>query len=225
MSTSYNSSASQSQKLDIESFEYVDDSGHSASETGLLDGARTDERSSKTVDVPRISDKELSRLLSEARNEGIGEGERRQRERFEVEIARLKQQFAELASSFQRERSEYFSKVEVELIHLALAIAARILHREAQVDRMVVAGLVKVMLEKLQQGTQVTVHVRPEDVSNWKNYLREIANLEVVEDAALAPGGCVLETELGMADMGMDAQLKEVETGFFDLLAQRPEAQ
>jgi len=177
------------------------------------------------VDVPRISDKELSRLLSEARNEGIGEGERRQRERFEVEIARLKQQFAELASSFQRERSEYFSKVEVELIHLALAIAARILHREAQVDRMVVAGLVKVMLEKLQQGTQVTVHVRPEDVSNWKNYLREIANLEVVEDAALAPGGCVLETELGMADMGMDAQLKEVETGFFDLLAQRPEAQ
>jgi flagellar assembly protein FliH len=38
------------------------------------------------------------------------------------------------------------------------------------------------------------------------------------------PKACLLETELGVADLGLDAQLKEVEQGFFDLLAQRPEA-
>ena len=34
------------------------------------------------------------------------------------------------------------------MVHLSLAIAAKILHREAQVDRMLVAALVKVALEK-----------------------------------------------------------------------------
>jgi flagellar assembly protein FliH len=33
----------------------------------------------------------------------------------------------------------------------------------------------------------------------------------------------VLETELGSANFGLDTQLKEVEQGFFDLLALRPE--
>jgi flagellar assembly protein FliH len=33
---------------------------------------------------------------------------------------------------------------------------------------------------------------------------------------------CVLETSLGSANFSINAQLKEVEQGFFDLLAQRP---
>jgi flagellar assembly protein FliH len=45
----------------------------------------------------------------------------------------------------------------------------------------------------------------------------------VVEDLTLEPKACVLETELGSANLGLDAQLKEVEQGFFDLLARRPE--
>jgi flagellar assembly protein FliH len=32
----------------------------------------------------------------------------------------------------------------------------------------------------------------------------------------------VLQTELGSANFSLDAQLKEVEQGFFDLLALRP---
>ena len=105
---------------------------------------------------------------------------------------------------------------------MALAIAAKILHRESQVDRMLVAGLVKVMLEKLQQNTKVIVRVRPEEASGWRHYFVEEANLQVVEDHSLQPNDCMVETELGTADMGLDAQLKEIEHGFFDLLAQRP---
>jgi flagellar assembly protein FliH len=34
----------------------------------------------------------------------------------------------------------------------------------------------------------------------------------------------VLETELGETEIGLEAQLKEIERGFFDLLAQRPDS-
>jgi flagellar assembly protein FliH len=44
----------------------------------------------------------------------------------------------------------------------------------------------------------------------------------VVEDGQIERGGCILETELGTANFSLDAQLKEVEQGFFDVLAQRP---
>jgi flagellar assembly protein FliH len=43
-----------------------------------------------------------------------------------------------------------------------------------------------------------------------------------VEDPQLTDQDCLLETELGTANFGLDSQLKEVEQGFFDLLALRP---
>ncbi len=33
---------------------------------------------------------------------------------------------------------------------------------------------------------------------------------------------CMLETEFGSTEIGLETHLKEIEQGFFDLLAQRP---
>jgi flagellar assembly protein FliH len=187
-------------------------------------GQSGEEKTEKADKMPRISQEEISRLVSEAHAEGLAQGGRQAAVCFEEELAQERKRVADLLLEFQRQRSDYYSKVEVELVHLALAIAGKILHRESQVDRMVVAGLVKVMLERLQQNTKVIVRVRPEDAEGWRHYFRDHTNLQVVEDFALEPKACLLETELGIADMGLNAQLKEVEQGFFDLLAQKPEA-
>ena len=51
---------------------------------------------------------------------------------------------------------------------------------------------------------------------------RACTHVEVAEDPQLSDQDCLLETELGTANFGLDTQLKEVEQGFFDLLALRP---
>lgn len=179
----------------------------------------------QTDNLPRISEKELARLASEARAEGFREGQNEARKAHEQEIERLGKLVNGALSSFEEERTTYYSKVEAQLVHLALAIAGKILHREAQVDRMVVAGLVKVMLERMQQTTKAVIRIRPEEALSWRHYFNTNPDLEIVEDPTLEPNACRIETELGVAEMGLDAQLKEVENGFFDLLAQRPGAQ
>ena len=73
----------------------------------------------------------------------------------------------------------------------------------------------------------VTVRVEPSEVKEWTRYLQESLggriHVEVKGDLAIEPQHCVLETELGQTELGLEAQLKEVEQGFFDLLAQRPD--
>jgi len=209
---------------DVEAFVYQDPSGAAVDPPSPPPPAeeRPKEEALTFDRVPRISEQELSRLLAEARAEGISEGERRARESFAEQLAQERKRVTAAVSAFQEQQSEYYSKVEIELVHFALAIAARILHREAQVDRMVVAGLVKVMLEKLQKGSRATVRVCPEEAGSWRHYFRDNADLEIAEEPSLRAGDCVLETELGTTEMGLDAQLKEIEKGFADLLAQRP---
>jgi len=208
---------------DVEAFVYQDPSGSPS--TPEAPGP-AEERPKEPVNgerTPRPSEPDLARLLADARAEGIIEGERRARASLEEVLAQERKRVADVVAAFQQEQSEYYSKVEVELVHFALAIAARILHREAQVDRMVVAGLVKVMVDKLQEGSRVIARVRPEEAGSWRHYFHDNPNLQIVDDSALEARDCILETELGTSEMGLDAQLKEVEKGFADLLAQRPE--
>src|SRR6185369_15023003 len=103
---------------------------------------------------------------------------------------------------------------------LAMAVARRVLHREANVDPDLLAGLVRYTLEKLRDGTKVKVRVNPADLVQLQRQLGDKA--ETVADAEIAEGTCVLMTEMGTTAISVDEQLKEIERGLADLLAQRP---
>jgi flagellar assembly protein FliH len=220
---SYSGTGAAPARESIEEFVYQIPGSGGASTEGGTPSAALGYGTGKADNLPRISEQELSRLLSEARAEGFREGEKQARTVFEDSLAEQRKLVSDALFAFQQERSRYYSDVEGQLVHLALAIAGKILHREAQVDRMVVAGLVKVMLERMQQGTKAMVRIRPEDAFSWRHYFNTNPDVEILEDPSLEPNACRIETELGIAEMGLDAQLKEVEYGFFDLLAQRPD--
>jgi flagellar biosynthesis/type III secretory pathway protein FliH len=171
------------------------------------------------------SEKEVKALLGVARLEAVAETEARLKMEHEARLAREADKIRQAIEVFQAERRDYFSRVESELVQLALAISAKILHREAQVDPMLVAALVRVAIDKLHDGSSVSVRVSPAEAGKWRAFLANPLNgstIEIVEDAHLGAADCILETELGSANFSIDAQLKEVEQGFFDLLAQRP---
>lgn len=171
------------------------------------------------------SAEEINALVNRARIEAAAETEKRLRGEYEVKLAAEAAKIHEVLERFVEERKSYFSRVESDVVQLALAISAKILHREAQVDPMLVAALVRVAVEKLHDGSSVSVRVSPKKAGKWREYLVNLLNgstVTVVEDAHLGPDDCMLETDLGSADFSIDAQLKEVEQGFFDLLAQRP---
>ena len=164
-----------------------------------------------------------ARARQEGRNEGISQG----LADYEKKVAAEKQSFIETVRDFARERATYFQRVEVEVVALAVAIARKILHREAQVDPLLLAGVVRVGLDKVATGTRVRLRVHPKQVQAWKDFFAQQSDLqslpELMGDPSLGLGNCVLETELGSTDLTLESQLKEIEQGFFDLLAQRPQ--
>jgi flagellar assembly protein FliH len=160
-----------------------------------------------------------------ARLDAVAETEARLQMEYEARSAEQFDKMRQALELFQAERRDYFSRVESDVVQLALAIAAKILHREAQVDPMLVAALVRVAIDKLHDGSSVSVRVSPAEAGKWRAFLANPLNgstIEIVEDAHLGVADCILETELGSANFSIEAQMKEVEQGFFDLLAQRP---
>lgn len=186
---------------------------------------RAEEEASRHRLEAERAQEEFAKRIEQERVEAIQQTEQRMRKEYEQKLEAERAPIAAAVSDFGMQRDQYFARAEAEIVQLALAIAAKILHREAQVDPMLVATLVRMAVEKLREGSSVTIRVGAGQVSRWKQYFAgqtKNARVQIVEDAALSDHDCLVETELGVANFGLDTQLKEVEQGFFDLMALRP---
>jgi flagellar assembly protein FliH len=177
----------------------------------------------------RLAEQSSASRLEEVREqarEAIDEA-RRQTQQYREAALQSAQQVEKALAGFEAERDAYFAKVEREVVMLALAIAARILNREAMLDPLLLAGAVRVALGQLGETTGIRVRCPMEQLDLWREMLAKTATLaaapEMVGDPSLAAGDCVIEARVGSVDLGVRAQLAEIERGFFDLLAQRPE--
>lgn len=161
--------------------------------------------------------------------DGLNEGLLRGRAETEGATFRQREGVAQTLGEFAQARTEYFHRVEAEVVALALAVVRKILRREAQVDPMLLSGLVRVALEKMTAGHTVRMRVHPSQIAAWREYFAAQTDMPLVPelsgDATLDQNCCQLETELGVTDISLETQLKEIEQGLFDLLAQRPAPQ
>jgi flagellar assembly protein FliH len=167
---------------------------------------------------------QMSVDIEEARSEAKSEARFEWAAEVEEKIAKERLVVLAACEEFRKERIRYFAGVEAEVVKLALAIAARVLHREVKLDPLLLAGTVRVALEKVAEGSTVVVRVPAEEVDRWREILAEGQgrSLELMGDERLHAGECVIDTSVGRVELGVNAQLEEIERGFFDLLQQRP---
>ena len=193
----------------------------------------------------KLTDVRTEARLIELERERV-ESERRHREAFaaahekaaeELAVAlqtqkeRLEQDYVsavhEAIAAFQESQRQYFTEAEAAVVRLALSIAGRVLHREAQMDPLLLRGAVRVALEDAQQSTTCVLEVSREKAEAWGRWLSDagtIARVEIRGKDDVARGHCRLEIGESTADLSVHAQLAEIERGFFDLLQSRPTA-
>lgn len=196
--------------------------------TGMT--AEEQERRERAAWEARLAEQSAAaaRSVATAKEEGRREGRQAAEAVFAEESTRMRQQIVGALEAFRQQRERYFYTVEREVVRLALAIAARVLHRQAQMDPLFLSGAVRVAMDKLADTTKVVLRVAPVQVPAWQEMFRLHASVraqpEIMGDITLNAGECILETNLGTIELGVGAQLEEIEKGFFDLLHHHPSA-
>ena len=158
---------------------------------------------------------------------GLQDGEARAEARYTQALVQAQSLAASMAGEFERERASFFKRVEGEVVRLALSIARKIIHREAQLDPLLLAGVAKVALEHIAKGSVVRLCLNPNQIESWREFFSAQSGLhlklEWMADASLNPSQCRLETTVGTTCINLEDQLTEITQGFFDLLAEKPE--
>jgi flagellar assembly protein FliH len=173
-------------------------------------------------------EQEFEQKLELARTAAFEDGRKAEASLRAAAVEKIAGQMGHTLEEFRAARDGYLAQVEQEVVQLALAIAERVLRREAQMDPLLLAGAVRVALGQISETTEVRMKVPAAEYELWNEMISLMPSLplrpQLIADESLRAGDCSLETAMGSVDLGVKSQLAEIERGFFDLLEHRERA-
>lgn len=115
-------------------------------------------------------------------------------------------------------QAEWLRHWEQSAVHLATAIAARIVRREVAHTPEITLSLVREALELAAGSADIHLRMHPDDVAALGPQVRRLANEmsrvgtpRLVADAQIEKGGCRIDTKFGSIDQQFSAQLDRIE--------------
>lgn len=202
---------------------------HSPALANVLDEPQSQSEPAITVHAApttTVTEDELKEQVARARAEAKSEAEHALLAVLEAEREQMRRSFEQSVRQFCADRRAYFKNVENGLVQLALSIVRKILQREAQLDPSLLGALVRIALDRMRCDGAVRLRVAACDAPLWRGM--QVDGTHKIEwtiepDETLSSGDCVVETELGAANFGFEAQVQSVEASLLELMAQRPE--
>jgi flagellar assembly protein FliH len=127
--------------------------------------------------------------------------------------ARLTPVFTALSASFtdlENLEAQIIQGAEAEMVRLAVAVAERVLRKQVEVDPAWMRALLAEALTRIPDKRQVVIRMHPEDGRLAREHLTaltgadpSLGNLQVMDDAGVGRGGCILQSLGTTLDAGV----------------------
>jgi flagellar assembly protein FliH len=170
----------------------------------------------------RVNEKEKAEAERVQVAKGYEDGVAAGRREIEAQLAKLRAKVAQLDTiigSLARPFEELDKEVEQQLTLLALTVGKQMVRRELKTDPSQVIGVIRESVGRLPAAARdVRVHLHPLDAAVVRELLATPGPdraWSIVEDPALARGGCVVRTDVSQIDARLDARLNAVVAAAF----------
>lgn len=165
---------------------------------------------------------EAKKIRQRAEVEGRQAGERALEEMLNRKLAeQLKTALPALAQAIKQiedSRPGWLAHWEQRAVHLAVAIAGRLVRRQIQVDPAITVQTVRDALELARGSSHMRVLLNPADhaalgsqIERLTAEFSRLGTAEIVPDERISAGGCRVETQHGAVDQQLEARLARIE--------------
>ena len=179
-------------------------------------------------EVQPLTLEELEAIREEAYNEGFATGERegfhstqlKVRQEAEVALAAKLASLEQLMGHLLEPIAEQDTQIEKTLVHLVSHMARQVIGRELRSDSSQITQVLREALKLLPMGADnIRIHLNPQDFELAKAQReRHEEQWKLLEDEALLPGGCRIETLHSRIDATMETRIEKAVAQLFDQL-------
>ena len=128
--------------------------------------------------------------------------------------------YLEAITTLRDEADVYYGQAESELVKLGSAIARKIIGEELRSSEETIVSIVREALSSAHRAKSIVIRAHTNDaraLTKQKKNLRlpGTCTVDFQADATLEPGGCIVESELGIVDARLETQLRVIEAALF----------
>ena len=164
------------------------------------------------------AEREKQSAIEQARQQGYSEGMAQAEAEVRAHKEAAEQEYLEKARSLEEEYQQQIDVLEPTFVDAITGIYEQVFHVELSSYRDILTALISDVLHNLEGSRNFVIHVSKEDypyVSLQKKQMlagavAENVSVDIVEDGTLGKNECMIETENGIFDCGLDTQLSEI---------------
>lgn len=172
----------------------------------------------------RKASEEAQKITEEAWQKGYAEGMDAAAEQSRDILAKAEQ----MRSDIQKEHEEMISGMEEEMLGLVMAVARKVVAGELTTGRDVIVRMIRDAMPKCSNKDGAVLRVSPGDAENLIENRDELLSgiegadtIEIKKDSTLRQGDCIIETQFGSVDAGVNTRLDKIEEAFKEELVGR----
>lgn len=149
-------------------------------------------------------------IQDQAYQEGLELGRQTGLQQAQAEINQTKAQLNHLMGQMINPLQEQQHELEQALVHLASGMARALIKNLPQIDEQVMLTVARQALAELPEGSEnIRLIVHPNDAQVLKNIASdEGENWQVIADASLVSGGCIVKTQHSFVDFTLDTRFQ-----------------
>jgi flagellar assembly protein FliH len=164
--------------------------------------------------IKQVADKTHS-LEKEAYEKGFAQGEKAGMELGEKRFDSVIKSFTEGLEEVKKLKEALYQKSEQEMLKLVLAIARRVIQKDASTDEKIILSMIQSALKYVADQEESTVKLNPSDLEFASQHRGEITKgmKKVIfeADGGIPRGAVVIESNRGVIDGGIEKHLQEIE--------------
>lgn len=134
------------------------------------------------------------------------------------------QQWTEHLADFEKKLEELRKEMQKVIIPVALTAAKKIVGREIELSEDTIVDIVASNLKAVAQHKKITIYVNKKDLDilekdkpRLRDLFEHLESFSIRPRDDIAPGGCVIETEIGIINAQMEHRWKVLEKAFVAL--------
>ncbi len=165
---------------------------------------------------------EADAIRRRAREDGhktaVANAEKQVEQRVARNMETLMPALREAVAKIHQAKQAWLTHWEKSAVHVAVAVAGRLIRRELSRTPEITLTLVKEALELAAGSPEIRLHLNPADhaalagqVEHLIAEFSPLAPAQVVPDPEISLGGCRVETRFGVIDQQFEAQLARIE--------------
>lgn len=175
----------------------------------------------KAADIIKQAQEEAKKIRQKAETDGLQAAEQRARQTLKTEVdqqaATLLPALRTLVQELTTSRQAWLAQWEQMGLQVAIAIAEKIVRREIASTPEVSTTLLRESLQLASGCGEIHVRLNPQDLSSMQSgetmlcdELKKLAPAQIIADASVSRGGCLVETKFGQIDNRIETQLARI---------------